>query len=109
VRRAVEIELATLARKLPMFVPEDDAGKLLRLDARSVRRHAASGDLVHGVPGTITRVSLLAKLARQYGYDLDDLEPVLQALAEPERLPAGQLALLPPAGDVGTVDPSTTT
>lgn len=104
--RAVQRELAALARTLPRFVTEDDAADLFRVSPRSVRRMVERGALVRGVAGTVTRVSILADLARRQGLDLDELELVLEALdEEPPSTPA--LALLP--GVVGTVAPTTTT
>jgi len=103
VTRAAERELAALARTLPRFVSEDDAGDLLRLDARSVRRHVTTGDLARGIRGTVTRVSILEYLASRQGLVLDELELVLDALDEGEPPQAsGQLTILPPRGGVGT-------
>jgi len=99
--RAVERELAALARALPRFVTEDDAATLYRLDARSIRRMVVRGDLVRGVRGTVTRVSILANLAARQGLDLDDLEYVLDVLDD-DAPPAPTLAVLP-GGSVGTV------
>jgi hypothetical protein len=103
--RAAERELASIARRLPIFVDEESAGGLLGISARHIRRKVTSGELARGAAGTVTRVSLLALLARRQRLDLDELELVLQALEEPPAAPP--LKLVP--GGVGTVRSATTT
>lgn len=105
--RAVERELAALARSLPRFVTEDDAAIVFRLDPRSIRRMVVRGDLVRGVAGTVTRVSILANLAARQGLDLDSLDYVLDVLDE-EPAPVANLAVLT-GGVVGNIGGSQST
>lgn len=103
---AIERELAALARSLPRFVTEEEAGELFRRTPRLVRMMVERGELTRGVAGTVTRVSILANLARRQGLDLDELELVLAALEEPPP-PVTRLELLP--GGVDTISSSPTT
>jgi hypothetical protein len=94
--QAVERELAALARSLPRFVREDDAGDLFQIGARGIRKMVERGELARGVAGTVTRVSILDRIARRQGANLDDLALVLEALEA-----APPLQALP--GGVGTL------